>query len=145
MKGARIVFDMVIVGATENVLMAAALAAGTTVLENAAMEPEIVDLANASIALGADIEGAGTPRIVVRGVERLHGGTHAVLADRIETGTFLVAAAMTGGRVTATHARPDTLDAVLAKLEEAGAHIDTDRRQHHAGHAAAAGRRRSTS
>lgn len=126
LKGARVVFDTVSVGATENVLMAAALASGTSVLENAAMEPEIVDLAECLNALGADIEGAGSPRIVVRGVERLHGGTHAVVADRIETGTFLVAAAMSGGRITATHARPDTLHAVLAKLEEAGAHIDTD-------------------
>lgn len=125
LKGARVMFDTVSVGATENVLMAAALASGTSVLENAAMEPEIVDLADCLNALGADIEGAGSARIVVRGVERLHGGAHAVLPDRIETGTFLVAAAMTGGRVTATHARPDTLQAVLAKLEEAGARIDT--------------------
>lgn len=126
LKGARVVFDTVSVGATENVLMAATLASGTSVLENAAMEPEIVDLADCLNALGADIEGAGSTRIVVRGVERLHGGTHAVLPDRIETGTFLVAAAMTGGRVTVTHARPDTLHAVLAKLEQAGARIDSD-------------------
>ncbi|MFS8063860.1 MAG: UDP-N-acetylglucosamine 1-carboxyvinyltransferase, partial [Luteimonas sp.] len=116
LKGGRVVFDMVSVGATENVLMAACLAQGTSVLENAAMEPEIVDLADCLTALGADIEGAGSGRIIVHGVERLHGGTHAVLPDRIETGTFLIAAAMTGGRVTARHARPDTLDAVLAKL-----------------------------
>ncbi|TWI00319.1 UDP-N-acetylglucosamine 1-carboxyvinyltransferase [Luteimonas cucumeris] len=126
LKGGRVVFDTVSVGATENVLMAATLAAGTSVLENAAMEPEIVDLAACLNALGADIEGAGSARIVVHGVERLHGGTHGVLPDRIETGTFLVAAAMTGGRVTATHARPDTLQAVLAKLEEAGAQIGGD-------------------
>jgi UDP-N-acetylglucosamine 1-carboxyvinyltransferase len=119
------VFDMVSVTGTENVLMAAALAEGTTVLENAAMEPEVTDLADCLIALGADIEGAGTSRIVVRGVERLSGGRHAVLPDRIETGTFLVAAAMTGGRVTARRARADTLDAVLGKLIEAGASIDT--------------------
>jgi UDP-N-acetylglucosamine 1-carboxyvinyltransferase len=112
---------MVSVGATENVLMAAALAEGTTVLENAAMEPEIVDLADCLVAMGARIEGAGTSRIVIEGVDALHGCEHAVIADRIETGTFLVAAAMTGGRVTATHARPDTLDAVLDKLREAGA------------------------
>jgi UDP-N-acetylglucosamine 1-carboxyvinyltransferase len=124
LRGARVVFDMASVGATENVLMAAALAKGRSVLENAAMEPEIVDLAECLIAMGARIEGAGTGRIVVEGVERLHGGTHAVVPDRIETGTFLVAAAMTGGRVTATHARPGTLDAVLAKLREAGATID---------------------
>jgi UDP-N-acetylglucosamine 1-carboxyvinyltransferase len=124
LKGGRVVFDMASVGATENVLMAACLAQGTSVLENAAMEPEIVDLAECLIALGADIEGAGSGRIIVRGVERLHGGTHAVLPDRIETGTFLIAAAMTGGHVTARRARPDTLDAVLDKLREAGAEID---------------------
>ena len=126
LKGARHVFELVSVGATENVLMAAALAEGTTVLENAAMEPEIVDLADCLIAMGARIEGAGTSRIVIEGVEALHGCEHAVIADRIETGTFLVAAAMTGGRVTATHARPDTLDAVLDKLREAGADIGID-------------------
>ena len=126
LKGAHHVFEMVSVGATENVLMAATLAEGTTVLENAAMEPEIVDLAECLRALGARIEGAGTPRIVVEGVERLHGGSHAVIADRIETGTFLVAAAMTGGSIVATHARPDTLDAVLDKLREAGARIETE-------------------
>ncbi len=123
LKGARHVFEMVSVGATENVLMAAALAEGTTVLENAAMEPEIVDLAECLIAMGAKIEGAGTHKITIEGVEKLHGCEHAVVADRIETGTFLVAAAMTGGRVTATHARPDTLDAVLDKLREAGAEV----------------------
>ena len=126
LKGAHHVFEMISVGATENVLMAATLAEGTTVLENAAMEPEIVDLAECLRALGARIEGAGTPRIVVEGVERLHGGTHAVIADRIETGTFLVAAAMTGGNIVATHARPDTLDAVLDKLRESGAEISID-------------------
>lgn len=126
LKGARHVFELVSVGATENVLMAAALAEGTTVLENAAMEPEIVDLADCLIAMGARIEGAGTSRIVIEGVEVLHGCEHAVIADRIETGTFLVAAAMTGGRVTTTHARPDTLDAVLDKLREAGADIAID-------------------
>jgi UDP-N-acetylglucosamine 1-carboxyvinyltransferase len=126
LKGARHVFEMVSVGATENVLMAATLAEGATVLENAAMEPEIVDLAECLRALGARIEGAGTPRIVVEGVERLHGGIHAVIADRIEAGTFLVAAAMTGGAIVATHARPDTMDAVLDKLREAGAEISID-------------------
>jgi UDP-N-acetylglucosamine 1-carboxyvinyltransferase len=124
LKGGRVVFDMASVGATENVLMAACLAQGTSVIENAAMEPEIVDLADCLIALGADIEGAGSGRIIVRGVERLHGGTHAVLPDRIETGTFLIAAAMTGGHVTARRARADTLDAVLDKLREAGAELD---------------------
>ncbi len=126
LKGARVVFDMVSVGATENVLMAATLAEGRTVLENAAMEPEIVDLAECLSAMGARIEGAGTGRIVVEGVERLRGGEHSVVADRIEAGTFLVAAAMTGGRVTLTHARPDTMDAVLDKLRDAGAALECD-------------------
>ena len=126
LRGAHHVFEMVSVGATENVLMAATLAEGTTVLENAAMEPEIVDLADCLRALGARIEGAGTARIVVEGVERLHGGAHSVVADRIETGTFLVAAAMTGGRIVARNARPDTLDAVLDKLREAGADVRVD-------------------
>ena len=124
LKGARHVFEMVSVGATENVLMAATLAEGTTILENAALEPEIVDLAECLKAMGAKIEGAGTGRIVIEGVERLHGGTHSVVPDRIETGTFLVAAAMTGGRITARCARPDTMKAVLDKLVEAGAHVD---------------------
>ncbi len=123
LKGARHVFELVSVGATENVLMAAALADGTTVLENAAMEPEIVDLAECLNAMGARISGHGSARIVIEGVERLQGCTHAVVADRIECGTFLVAAAMTGGRVTATHARADSMDAVLDKLREAGAEV----------------------
>jgi len=126
LKGARHVFGMVSVGATENVMMAAALADGVTVLENAAMEPEIVDLAECLNAMGAKVEGAGTSKITIEGVEKLSGCQHAVVADRIETGTFLVAAAMTGGRVTATHARPDTLDAVLDKLREAGAGISCE-------------------
>src|SRR5690606_3169666 len=129
LRGGRIAFPMVSVGATENALMAATMAKGTTVIDNAAREPEIVDLADCLVALGADIEGAGTARIVVRGVERLAGGRHAVLPDRIEAGTFLVAAAMTGGRVTATGTRADTMAAVLAKLAEAGAEpgVDGDR------------------
>ena len=126
LKGSRFVFDMVTVTGTENVLMAAALAEGTSVLENAAMEPEIVDLADCLNALGANIEHAGSGRIVVHGVERLHGGSHHVLPDRIETGTFLVAAAMTGGRVTVRCTRPDTLDAVIDKLKQAGAEITVD-------------------
>ena len=126
LRGGHVEFPMVSVGATENVLMAATLAGGTTVIDNAAREPEIVDLADCLVALGADIEGAGTSRIVVRGVERLHGGRHQVIADRIETGTFLVAGAITGGRVTATAARPDTLEAVLQKLREAGADVAVD-------------------
>jgi len=125
LKGTRFVFDMVTVTGTENVMAAAVLAEGTTVLENAAMEPEVTDLAECLNALGAKIEGAGTSRIVIHGVERLEGGTHAVVPDRIETGTFLVAAAMTGGRVTARRARADTLEAVLDKLREAGAQVET--------------------
>ncbi|WP_339827962.1 UDP-N-acetylglucosamine 1-carboxyvinyltransferase [uncultured Arenimonas sp.] len=123
LRGGRYVFDMITVTGTENVLMAAALAKGTTVLENCAMEPEVLDLANCLIAMGADIEGAGTNRIVVRGVDRLNGIHYDVLPDRIEAGTFLVAGAMTGGRVTARRTRADTMDAVLVKLEEAGAHL----------------------
>jgi len=126
LRGARVVFDMVSVGATENVLMAATLAEGRTVIENAAREPEIVDLAECLMAMGARIEGAGSDRIIVEGVERLQGGEHEVVADRIEAGTFLVAAAMTGGAVTATHARPDTMGAVLDKLRDAGASLDCD-------------------
>jgi len=123
LKGARFVFDMVTVTGTENVMAAATLADGTTVLENAAMEPEVTDLADCLNGLGARIEGAGTSRITIHGVERLSGGRHTVLPDRIETGTFLVAAAMTGGRVTARGVRPDTLEAVLDKLQEAGAEV----------------------
>ena len=126
LQGARHVFELVSVGATENVMMAAALAKGTTVLENAAMEPEIVDLAECLNAMGAKITGAGSPRIVIEGVDALHGCEHAVVADRIEAGTFLVAAVMTGGSVTLTHARPDTMDAVLDKLREAGAGIHSE-------------------
>lgn len=126
LKGAKHVFQMVSVGATENVMMAAALADGTTVLENAAMEPEIVDLADCLNAMGAKVSGAGTHTITIEGVDKLGACEHAVVADRIETGTFLVAAAMTGGRIVATRARPRTLDAVLDKLREAGAEIETD-------------------
>jgi UDP-N-acetylglucosamine 1-carboxyvinyltransferase len=125
LKGARIVMDLVTVTGTENIMMAAALAEGTTVIENAAQEPEVVDLANCLNAMGAQVSGAGTSQIVIDGVERLHGTHYDVLPDRIETGTFLVAAAITGGRVMAKRARPKTLDAVLVKLEEAGAHINT--------------------
>ena len=124
LTGAHIVMDVVTVTGTENLMMAAALADGTTVLENAAREPEVVDLANCLVAMGARIEGAGTGIVTIHGVERLHGGRHTVMADRIETGTFLVAAAMTGGRVRTTHAQPDTLDAVMSKLREAGARVD---------------------
>ncbi|MBX3689968.1 UDP-N-acetylglucosamine 1-carboxyvinyltransferase [Dokdonella sp.] len=125
LKGARIYMDMVTVTGTENLMMAAALAKGTTIIENAAQEPEVVDLAHCLNAMGAKIEGAGTATLVIEGVERLSGTSYDVLPDRIETGTFLVAGAITGGKVLAKHARPRTLDAVLAKLEEAGAQINT--------------------
>jgi UDP-N-acetylglucosamine 1-carboxyvinyltransferase len=125
LRGARIVMDLVTVTGTENIMMAAALARGTTIIENAAQEPEVVDLANCLNAMGAKIHGAGTNKLEIEGVERLSGCKYDVLPDRIETGTFLVAGAMTGGRVLAKRARPDTLDAVLVKLEEAGAQITT--------------------
>jgi UDP-N-acetylglucosamine 1-carboxyvinyltransferase len=125
LRGARLVFDTVTVTGTENLMMAAALAEGTTWLENAAREPEVVDLANFLNTLGARITGAGTDTIVVEGVERLHGGHYEVLPDRIEAGTFLVAGAITGGRVRAKGARPEHLDAVLGKLREAGARVTT--------------------
>ncbi len=125
LRGARIVFDTVTVTGTENLMMAAALADGQTVLENAAREPEVVDLARCLIAMGARIRGAGTTTIVVDGVERLHAAQHAVLPDRIETGTFLVAAAMTRGQVRVTQTDPNLLDAVLVKLQQAGAQIRT--------------------
>ncbi len=123
LRGARINLDLVTVTGTENIMMAATLAQGTTVIENAAQEPEVVDLANCLNSMGAKIEGAGTNTIIIEGVERLHGTSYDVLPDRIETGTFLVAGAITGGRVLAKRARPKTLDAVLHKLEEAGADI----------------------
>jgi UDP-N-acetylglucosamine 1-carboxyvinyltransferase len=124
LHGARIATDMVTVTGTENFLMAAALAEGETLLENAAQEPEIPDLAEMLIAMGAKIEGHGTSRIQIQGVERLHGCTHQVVADRIEAGTFLCAAAATGGDVVLRHARSDHLDAVIDKLIEAGAEIE---------------------
>lgn len=123
LRGAHIVFDTVTVTGTENLLMASVLADGETVLENAAREPEVVDLAKFLSGLGADIEGAGSSTITVSGVEALHGGEHTVLPDRIEAGTYLVAAAMTAGKVRVTHCAPDTLEAVLIKLAEAGATI----------------------
>jgi UDP-N-acetylglucosamine 1-carboxyvinyltransferase len=125
LKGARLVLDTVTVTGTENLMTAAVLADGETVLENAAREPEVVDLANFLIAMGAKIQGAGTDRIVIQGVERLHGASYEVQPDRIETGTFLVAAAITGGRVRAHHTTPSHLDAVLLKLQEAGAIVET--------------------
>jgi len=125
LRGARIVMDMVTVTGTENIMMAAVLAHGTTVIENAAQEPEVLDLANCLNAMGARISGAGSATLVIDGVERLNGCSYEVLPDRIETGTFLVAGAITQGRVMTKRARPDTLDAVLVKLEESGAHINT--------------------
>jgi UDP-N-acetylglucosamine 1-carboxyvinyltransferase len=125
LRGARLVLDTVTVTGTENLMMAATLAAGETVLENAAREPEVVDLANFLNAMGARIRGAGTDTIVIDGVERLHGTQYEVLPDRIETGTYLVAAAITGGQVRVKNTRPDHLDAVLAKLREAGADVAT--------------------
>ena len=123
--GSRILMDVVTVTGTENAMMAAVLATGTSVIENAAQEPEIVDLADFLNAMGAKVSGAGTNTITIEGVVRMHAADFSVVADRIETGTFLVAAAMTGGKIRTTHARPGTLDAVLAKLQEAGAHIST--------------------
>jgi UDP-N-acetylglucosamine 1-carboxyvinyltransferase len=123
LAGTRFVFDVVTVTGTENLMMAATLASGTTTLENAAREPEIVDLARCLGAMGAKISGAGTDRIVVEGVDRLHGATHAVMPDRIETGTFVAAIAAAGGEATVAGARPETLEAVLGKLAEAGAEI----------------------
>jgi UDP-N-acetylglucosamine 1-carboxyvinyltransferase len=125
LKGARINMDIVTVTGTENIMMAAALAKGTTIIENAAQEPEVVDLANCLNSMGAQISGAGTATIVIDGVDRLNGTNYDVLPDRIETGTFLVAGAISGGRVMCKRARPKTLDAVLQKLEEAGADITT--------------------
>jgi len=123
LKGAHIVMDMVTVTGTENLMMAATLADGITVLENAAREPEVVDLANFLIKMGAKISGAGTDSITIEGVESLEGTSYKVVPDRIETGTFLVAAAITGGRVKVKDTEPTLLDAVLDKLREAGAEI----------------------
>lgn len=123
LNGARICFDLVSVTGTENLMMAATLADGVTVLENAAREPEVVDLAHCLIAMGAKIEGAGSDTITIVGVEKLHGASHRVMPDRIESGTFLVAAAATGGSITLTDTRADILDNVLEKLQEAGATI----------------------
>ena len=123
--GARIVMDTVTVTGTENIMMAATLAQGTTVIENAAQEPEVVDLAQCLNAMGAKITGAGSDTLHIEGVEKLAGAVHPVLPDRIETGTYLVAAAMTGGRIRLRNARADTLDAVLQKLVAAGAEVNT--------------------
>jgi UDP-N-acetylglucosamine 1-carboxyvinyltransferase len=124
LQGARIVMDLVTVTGTENLLMAATLAKGTTLIENAAREPEVVDLANCLNAMGARIEGAGTPTLTIEGVDRLEGTQYRVLPDRIETGTFLVAAAMTRGQVKVRDTQPELVDAVVQKLREAGAEIE---------------------
>jgi UDP-N-acetylglucosamine 1-carboxyvinyltransferase len=125
LQGARIFFDKVTVTGTENLLMAATLAQGRSVLENSAREPEVVDLAECLIAMGAKITGHGTDTIIIDGVESLHGACYSVMPDRIETGTFLIAGAITGGRVRVTDTDVSALEAVLAKLKEAGASIET--------------------
>ena len=127
LKGARIVMDLVTVTGTENIMMAATLAEGKTIIENAAREPEVVDLANCLLEMGAKISGQGTDTIVIEGVSELHGCSYAVMPDRIETGTYLIAAAATRGRVRVKGTRPDILDAVLAKLEQVGAEIKLGR------------------
>jgi UDP-N-acetylglucosamine 1-carboxyvinyltransferase len=126
LQGARYYMDLVTVTGTENLMMAAALAEGTTVLENAAKEPEVIDLAEMLIKMGAKITGAGTDLITIEGVEKLNGTTHNVVCDRIEAGTYMVAAAMTGGEVKLLNARADLLDAVIEKLREAGATVTSD-------------------
>jgi UDP-N-acetylglucosamine 1-carboxyvinyltransferase len=125
LKGAHLVMDLVTVTGTENLMMAATLAEGTTVINNAAREPEVVDLAHCLIRMGARIEGAGTDTITIEGIDRLFGTYHNILADRIETGTYLTATAMTGGRIKLKNTRPGLLEAVLAKLREIGAWIET--------------------
>lgn len=125
LRGAHILMDMVTVGGTENLMMAACLAEGRTLIENAAREPEVVDLANCINALGGRVSGAGTDTLVIDGVERLRGGHYTIMPDRIETGTYLAAAAATGGRVLLKNTDPHILEAVLLKLAETGAEIDT--------------------
>ena len=127
LKGARLFTDMVTVTGTENLMMAAALADGETVIENAAREPEVVDLANCLVAMGAQISGAGSDVIRIRGVERLHGATHRIMPDRIETGTYLCAAAVTGGSVRLTGTSSSYLDAVIDKLMDAGCEVVSER------------------
>ncbi len=125
LHGAKLVMDMVTVTGTENLMMAACLAEGETIIENAAREPEVVDLADCLKAMGAKISGAGTDKITIEGVERLHGTRYCVLPDRIETGTYLVAAAMTGGSIKLKDTSPPHCDAIISKLEEAGAKVET--------------------
>ena len=126
LKGVRIVMDMVTVTGTENLMMAAVLADGVTVIENAAREPEVVDLADCLNAMGARVTGAGSDVITIEGVDRLRGAEHRVMPDRIETGTFLVAAAASGGEIKLKGTRADILDSVIGKLREAGAHVEHD-------------------
>ncbi|VAW72498.1 UDP-N-acetylglucosamine 1-carboxyvinyltransferase [hydrothermal vent metagenome] len=126
LKGTRFFFDIVSVTGTENLMMAATLAEGTTVLENAAREPEVSDLATCLIAMGARISGAGSDTITIEGVEQLHGGDHTITADRIETGTFMVAAATTGGKIHLRNTKPSYLDSVIEKLRDAGAEVTSD-------------------
>jgi UDP-N-acetylglucosamine 1-carboxyvinyltransferase len=128
LRGGNVVFPFVSVGATENILMAACLAKGETVMTNAAREPEITDLAQCLIAMGAKIEGVGTDRLVVQGVDRLHSAEHAVVADRIEAGTYAMAAAITGGDLELRGARPDLLEAAFLKLREAGVIVEPTER-----------------
>ena len=125
LKGARIMMDIATVTGTENIMMAATLASGETVIENAAREPEIVDLADCLIAMGASISGAGTDVISIAGVAKLHAASHCIMPDRIETGTFLAAAAVTGGEIRLRDTRADILDAVIEKLRAVGAHIES--------------------
>ena len=138
LKGAHIIFDICTVGGTEHIMMAAVLAEGQTILENCAREPEIVDLANCLISMGADVQGAGTNTITINGVESLGGCRHRVIADRVETGTYLIATAATGGKIKIRDANPEHLEVLLAKLREAGAiitvgddwiELDMDRRR----------------
>jgi UDP-N-acetylglucosamine 1-carboxyvinyltransferase len=126
LRGAKLTMDLVTVTGTENLMMAATLADGMTIIENAAREPEVVDLARCLIQMGAKIEGAGTDTIFIHGVDKLHGTHYTILPDRIESGTYLVAAAMTGGSIKLKNTRPQLLDAVIAKLREAGAEISHD-------------------
>jgi len=126
LRGTKLTMDMITVTGTENLMMAATLAEGRTIIENAAREPEVVDLARCLIQMGAKIEGAGTDTITIEGVEKLHGTNYKILPDRIESGTYLVAAAMTGGSIRLKNTRPQLLDAVIAKLREAGADITHD-------------------
>ena len=126
LKGARIVTDMVTVTGTENLMMAAVLADGETIIENAAREPEVVDLVNCLIAMGARIKGAGTDTIVIEGVEQLHGASHSIMPDRIETGTYLCAAAATGGQVRLTNTSALYVESVLQKLREAGCQVSAE-------------------